>query len=505
MKQRHLLILAASLSTIGILLFIYKSVFLGFPLLASSKSDLWQVEVKLTISAGNVPVKAMLAIPRTSARFVVVNENFVSRGFGLTTRFSKGTRIATWSKRHARGRHTFYYRAAIRPIVPKVDKPVSPPAPDIPEYNEVQQQAADTLFRQLREQSADTDSLIRNLLKLCKYDFADENLRLLIPSGLSLEKTLDAISRFLNYASIPSQSVHGILLTESSDEVKVHHWLEVYDSGWKSYDFVTLDYLSDDYFAWWRGDHELVQLKGAKLLHVSFSVSHTEEIALKSALLAGVQKIPLWQSFSLFGLPLDTQHVYQIILMIPVGALLLVILRNMVGIKTFGTFMPILIALAFRETQLLWGIVLFIIIVSIGLSIRFYLDNLKLLLVPRLAAVLTIVILLMLLISVISNKMGIERGLSVALFPMVILSMTIERMSIVWEERGPAEAIQQGLGSILVAALAYLLMTNGYLQHLIFTFPELLLVILSIILLLGRYSGYRLLELYRFKAFYKNV
>ena len=61
--------------------------------------------------------------------------------------------------------------------------------------------------------------------------------------------------------------------------------------------------------------------------------------------------------FSLLSLPLHTQRVYRMLLMVPVGAFLLVILRNIIGIITFGTFMPVLIALAFRETQLLWGIV----------------------------------------------------------------------------------------------------------------------------------------------------
>jgi len=505
MFSRHLLILAGTLTVIGVLLFIYKWLFLGYPLLATSKTDLWQVEAKLSITAGNNPVKAAIAIPRNNARFILVDENFVTRGFGLTTRVTEGTRLATWSKRRAPGKHTFYYRSAVRKITPTINRLKVPPPADKPVYTDSQKQAADALLRELREKSADADSLTRNLLKGAKYDLADENLRLLIPRGLSLSKTLEAICDFLNYAGIAARTVHGIPLTKDTADIKIYHWLEIYDDTWKAYDFSTLDYLSDDYFAWWRGKRELVELKNAKLEHISIAVTRSEEIAMKSALLASAEKTPLLQSFSLFNLPLDTQHVYRVVLMIPIGALLLVVLRNVVGVKTFGTFMPILIALAFRETQLLWGIVLFMVIVGIGLSIRFYLDNLKLLLVPRLASVLTIVILLMLLISVVSNKMGIERGLSVALFPMVILSMTIERMSIVWEERGPYEAMQQGLGSLLVAALAYLLMTGEFLQHLIVTFPELLLVVLAAMLLLGRYSGYRLLELYRFKAFYKNV
>jgi hypothetical protein len=73
-------------------------------------------------------------------------------------------------------------------------------------------------------------------------------------------------------------------------------------------------------------------------------------------------------------------------------------------------------------------------------------------------------------------------------------------MSIVWEERGASEAIQEGVGSLIVAAIAYVVMGIVWLEHLIFVFPELLLLVVAATLLVGRYTGYRLLELRRFKA-----
>jgi hypothetical protein len=208
--------------------------------------------------------------------------------------------------------------------------------------------------------------------------------------------------------------------------------------------------------------------------------------------------------YSLFSLPVSVQNVYRVLLMVPIGAFLIVILRNIIGLRTFGTFMPILIALAFRETELLWGMVLFCLLIAMGLLIRFYLEYLKLLLVPRLASVLIIVIILMAMISIFSHKLGFDRGLSVALFPMVIMAMTIERMSLAWEELGAGEALVQGFGSLMVAALGYLCMSSRYLEHLIFVFPELLFVVLAITLLLGRYTGYRLTELWRFRAALKG-
>jgi hypothetical protein len=54
-----------------------------------------------------------------------------------------------------------------------------------------------------------------------------------------------------------------------------------------------------------------------------------------------------------------------------------------------------------------------------------------------------------------------------------------------------------------VAALAYVVMGIVWIEHLVFVFPELLLLVIVATLLMGRYTGYRLLELRRFRAFAK--
>ena len=55
-----------------------------------------------------------------------------------------------------------------------------------------------------------------------------------------------------------------------------------------------------------------------------------------------------------------------------------------------------------------------------------------------------------------------------------------------------------------MALLAYLVMSNYYIQHLTFNFPGLQLVLLALILILGSYTGYRLVELIRFSPMAKN-
>jgi uncharacterized membrane protein len=84
---------------------------------------------------------------------------------------------------------------------------------------------------------------------------------------------------------------------------------------------------------------------------------------------------------------------------------------------------------------------------------------------------------------------------------MIIIAWSIERMSLIWEEEGKRSAIIQVVGSLVVAVLAYLFMKIGQVQYWAFYFPELLLVLLAGILLIGRYTGYRLSELVRFRTF----
>jgi hypothetical protein len=92
----------------------------------------------------------------------------------------------------------------------------------------------------------------------------------------------------------------------------------------------------------------------------------------------------------------------------------------------------------------------------------------------------------------------LEFAKSVTLFPTIILAWTVERLSVLWEEDGGREVAVQTGGSLLTAVACYFLMGNHVAQYMVFTFPEWLLIVLAVILLLGQYTGYRLSELRRF-------
>ena len=503
MNRAHLYLLSALLTLVGLGIFAYKAAVLGFPLLPETETKVWTVQARFSIEAGRQPVKAVLQIPTGQPGYSILDEKFVSRGYGLTLgeQDETGGREARWAIREASGRQTLYYRAV---VYADGDRRLTdaPPPPSPPVLVEPFQTAFDALVAAVRQESADTVTFTEAVLRRLGRGDPDESAELLLTPGRGAASRAQLAVQLLAAIGVPARVAYGLPLEERRRRARFRPWLEVYDEGrWLGFDPTTGDVgWPEDYLVWWRGQRPLIQVQGAGNPEVQVSVQSDVVAAMEVAERRAELQESRLVEFSLFGLPIQTQAVYGVMLLIPIGALLMVLLRNVVGIKTFGTFTPILVALAFRETRLLWGIVLFTVVVSLGLGLRFYLERLRLLLVPRLAAVLTLVVLLMAAISVLSHRLGFETGLSVALFPLVILTMAIERMSIVWEERGGSEAIQEGLGSLLVAALSYLVMSLDAVEHLVFVFPELLLVLLAAMLLLGRYRGFRLLELVRFRA-----
>ena len=504
MRDLHVRLLALVLTIAGVGLTAYKVERLGLPLEPGVDTPVWTVEARVTLVAGGSSVKAELTIPENPPGFWIIDEDYISSNFGLATEIEDGNRQAEWAVRRASGKQTLYYRITLYQDG-GANRERTLPVPDFPkrpQYEEPQRGAIEALLDEVRAESADIASFSRELLLRLANDRTDENVDLLREQADDADEWTVLVTKILAGARIPTRIVWGLPLSEGMRHGELEPWLEVHDGDrWLAFNPRTGKRgFPKDLLIWSIGDREILDLKGAKKANVDFSaasrVSDLVTVAEKRAKVLGSRVM----DFSLFSLPVAIQNTYRVLLTVPLGIALLVLLRNVVGLRSFGTFMPILIALAFRETSLIIGVSLLVLVVALGLLLRFYLETLKLLLVPRLASVVIIVILLMVGISIFSHRLGLEQGLSISLFPMVILAMTIERMSIVWEELGPREAILQGLGSLFSACVAYGVMSNERLQYLVFVFPELLLVLLALTLLMGRYKGYRLAELWRFRS-----
>ena len=515
--KKHLVVLSIILTGLALWAFFYKTMVLHLPLQSGGTSTVWTVESRINVEAMNKPVIINFAIPPDQPHFARLDESFVSRKYGNAITKVGDNRIATLSIRRANDAQTLYYRAQFYVDESHQGSPLSNRGIDMRTvYEGAKATASNTLVNEVRETSADSltfaAGLVRSLLNT-----SDGNVSILLDRNYSTENIAKTAQALLlgptkqDGPNITSRLIYGFKLTDDVEmrkNIPMDIYLGVWDSTRKAWHYINpinaAVGLPHNFLIWQYGDEPFVTVEGGTNPSMALSFTQQLQPTINIAQEAAIKSKSFLIDFSLFSLPLQTQQLYQVLIMIPLGALVVLVMRSFVGIQTFGTFMPVLIALAFRETDLLSGIFLFTLIVTIGLSLRFYLEHLKLLLIPRLSVVLSGVVLIMMVLSIVSHKMGLSYGLSFALFPMVIITMTIERMSIEWEERNAWEAIQQAMGSLLCASLSYLVMTNSAAEHVLFVFPELILLVMVFMLWVGHYHGYRLSELLRFKDLAKK-
>jgi hypothetical protein len=209
----------------------------------------------------------------------------------------------------------------------------------------------------------------------------------------------------------------------------------------------------------------------------------------------------VFTTLSLHGLPPAEQHLVEFLLLLPVAALIVCLFRNVIGIHSFGTFAPALLGLAFRNLTSLPGIAVFVAIILIGWGMRRVLDRYHLLQVPRSAFLLSLVVLLLIGAIVTANYCHLPATRYISLFPMVILTAMIERFWTLEVEDGTGSSFRTLLGTILIACCISLVLSLHAVQRHLFRYPETLGLIMAAQLLIGRYTGYRLSELYRFRDF----
>ncbi|MBN2816274.1 MAG: inactive transglutaminase family protein [Campylobacterales bacterium] len=474
----------------------------GVPFVSSENKDVWMVEARVDFQAQeNRPITVSLSLPSDTTGYKIYFEQSVSAGYGFNVSDKDGLKRGTWSVRQAKGKQTLYYKAQVvqdtaGETLLAQDEPKLEAKDEIL-WSESESIAAKEILAEAYAKSSDDISFTRELIKILSEIHTNQEGSLL----LAKRKYIDVLNKLLDDAGVIHRMSLALELQDARRNQSLTPVIEVLDRNeWVLFDPKNaLQEKSKNFFLWTRGGKSLIDIVGGTNARVSFSMIKQNMPALELA--QAHFEEGGFGFFSIHRLPIEEQSLFKMLLLLPIGALITVFMRLLIGIKTSGTFMPVLIAMAFLQTSLFLGMVNFVVLVGIGLILRSFLSSLNLLLVARIATIIVIVIFIVAFMTLIGYELGFNTGMSVAFFPIIILAWTIERMSILWEEEGPKEVMIQGSGSLLVASFAYMAMVNDYVAHLVFNFPELHLIVIAFIILMGRYTGYRLLELYRFREF----
>lgn len=311
---------------------------------------------------------------------------------------------------------------------------------------------------------------------------------------LGRSRTLVALCRA---AKVPARLVAGLEIRRDATLGR-HVWVEaLIGNRWESFDPDNgyAHQLPHNFLAARRDGEAIVRAVGVNQLHETITLLHLPTPAST----ASAKHNGLLAVLDLTRLPLEMHEVLSLVLLLPIGALVTALFRTVIGISTFGTFTPTLLAMSFIFSDWHTGLIVFVVVVALGLVSRSLLEDLKLLMVPRLSVVLTYVVLMIVFAISLLEYFQLTPSAQAVLLPMVIVTMTIERFHITSEEDGTRAAARLLGGTLVVGFCCYLVLRWASAGELLLRFPELHLFTIAALVLTGRYTGYRLTELRRFR------
>jgi hypothetical protein len=356
----------------------------------------------------------------------------------------------------------------------------------------------------LRDNGAGQEALVQRVFGYCRERIAPENLDAADDAVTVLEEgrgtplgCARAMIALCRAAKIPSRPVAGFII-EPSDRVSAHVWMEVFlGDHWVPYDPVNgyEKELPTNFVPARRGEDQVVVSRGMRDLEVEYEIAQLPKASL-GTMAMGQHPLDI---LDLTRLPLEMQRVLSLILLMPLGALVTCVFRNIVGLKTSGTFTPTLLALSLVFADWKTGLIILVAALVLGIATRYVIDGLKLLILPRLSIMLTLVVFCIVFGISSLEYFRIAPGTQAVLLPMVILTMLVERFYITTQEDGPGVAFQHLAGTLIVGFCCYLVLCWEAVAQWLLAYPEAHCFTVALLVLIGRYTGYQLFEPWRFR------
>lgn len=197
-------------------------------------------------------------------------------------------------------------------------------------------------------------------------------------------------------------------------------------------------------------------------------------------------------------------HVVILLLVLPFIATILAFFKQVIGITTFGLYTPSVVALSFLALGWRVGIVFLFLIILTGYITRSLVRRLQLLYIPKVAIILTVVSVTLLLLLSAGSAFGVSFSRD-SVFILLIMSTLTESFINLKREEGMIAAVF-GIGETVLASLVCVFIVQWpAFQAILLAYPEIVLLALPINILLGRWTGLRLIEHWRFREVFRHL
>ncbi len=204
------------------------------------------------------------------------------------------------------------------------------------------------------------------------------------------------------------------------------------------------------------------------------------------------------------GVPANT---LVLLLLLPIVAFVIAFTRNVIGVRGFGIFLPAALSVVFVAMGPVVGIGLFLVIVVVSTAMRLALRKLKVKLqyLPRMAFILWAVVLGVLGVLFLAPIVKFTDLANVSIFAVLFLVLLAEDFTRVQLGKSVKTALNLTFETLILSLISFLFLTFQPLQQYVLLNPEIsLLLVAGADLLLGKYTGLRVMEFYRFRKLIRS-
>ena len=307
------------------------------------------------------------------------------------------------------------------------------------------------------------------------------------------------LTAFFRSAGIPARVAGGLVLTDEKKGT-IDYWMQAYiGDKWVSFDpersyFAELPATHLELF---RGDVGADNGDSGIGADIVYDITRDRQNDYPSYAMFNI-----WSLIDSNDLPFKP---VMVLLLLPIGAYIVAICTNVVGFKTYGVFLPVLIAFSFIDMGMIQGLLFFTVIIGLISLMSFPLERWGILHVPKIVCLLTAVSLYCLAAVKIFYITGWVAPSATLTFPIIILTLISERFAQKVEEESLKDALFIYGQTLIVTLSCYWILSANVIQHFFITFPETLIAIAGLSLLLGEWIGLQLFEYTRFSRIDEEV
>lgn len=199
-----------------------------------------------------------------------------------------------------------------------------------------------------------------------------------------------------------------------------------------------------------------------------------------------------------------TDSIY-ILLILPLILAGISFFKHFVWFSPIGVLIPLFITIMFFKIGYLTTLGLIFIYIVINLILSIIIDRYNLLYTPKISFLLTLnIVLLILILNILYSFHLIPIDLNDILYFVVFIVIS-EKLINILVSKDLSEYKSAFFYTILISSICFAILNLSAIKLLILSYPELILLLIPTIFLMGRFTWLRITEYFRFKEIIKSV